>query len=226
MSVKKSKRKESQFEVFHHLYKMRKEVTDLLLRDFGYSESKAEKYRDKMFGDKQYDELTDSEKTAFDRRKKRDEAFEEWFIIDQRKAVVDKLREITGLVYQANSIYPVYGCELMERRLLQDKAVGLCYGLMQELQYAIETLPVDINKYTRFAEMMQTEINLIKGWRKSDNKFKTRVVWSECPYCPFRATSDSSANFANVNNNGNANYNNASNSYGVRPDFNCDSKAD
>ncbi len=27
------------------------------------------------------------------------------------------------------------------------------------------------------------------------------------------------ANFANVNNNGNANYNNASNSNGVRPDF-------
>lgn len=27
-------------------------------------------------------------------------------------------------------------------------------------------------------------------------------------------------NFANVNNNGNANYNNASNSNGVRPDFN------
>lgn len=29
----------------------------------------------------------------------------------------------------------------------------------------------------------------------------------------------SAANFANVNNNGNANYNNASNSNGVRPDF-------
>jgi len=29
----------------------------------------------------------------------------------------------------------------------------------------------------------------------------------------------SAANFANVNNNGNANYNNASNANGVRPDF-------
>ena len=29
----------------------------------------------------------------------------------------------------------------------------------------------------------------------------------------------SGANFANVNNNGNANYNNASNSNGIRPDF-------
>jgi hypothetical protein len=74
------------------------------------------------------------------------------------------------------------------------------------LQYAIETLPVDVNTYLRFGEGIQTEINLLKGWRKSDNKFK-------------RAISESGTNFANVNNNGNANYNNASNSNGVRPDF-------
>jgi len=43
------------------------------------------------------------------------------------------------------------------------------------LQYAIETLPVDVNKYLRFAEMIQTEINLLKGWRKSDNKFKSAL---------------------------------------------------
>lgn len=34
------------------------------------------------------------------------------------------------------------------------------------------TEPVDVNTYTRFGEAIQTEINLIKGWRKSDNKFK------------------------------------------------------
>lgn len=43
MSVLKSKRKVSQFEVFHHLYKTRKEITDLLLRDFGYDFGRAEK---------------------------------------------------------------------------------------------------------------------------------------------------------------------------------------
>ena len=31
MSVLKNKRKASQFEVFHHLYKVRKEITELLL---------------------------------------------------------------------------------------------------------------------------------------------------------------------------------------------------
>ena len=42
MSVLKAKRKPSQFEVFHHFYKMRKEITDLLLRDFGYDLERAD----------------------------------------------------------------------------------------------------------------------------------------------------------------------------------------
>ena len=63
--------------------------------------------------------------------------------------------------------------------------------------------------------MVQDEVNLIKAWRKSDNRLKPLVD---------RATSDtdpvvSGTNFANCNNNGNCNNNNASNSNGVRPDF-------
>lgn len=206
MSVLKSKRKASQFEVFHHFYKMRKEVTDLLLRDFGYDYNRAENKMAKMFGGRSYTELTPEEKSRYDRLMEKNRAFDEWFIEDERKVIVDCLRSIGENVFLANSIYPTYMEELIERRLCQDKAIGLCYRLTQELQYAIETLPVDVNKYLRFAEMIQTEINLLKGWRKSDNKFK-------------RAISDSASNFANVNNNGNANYNNASNSNGVRPDF-------
>lgn len=206
MSVLKSKRKASQFEVFHHFYKMRKEVTDLLLRDFGYDYNRAENKVAKMFGGRSYTELAPEEKSRYDRLMEKNRAFDEWFIEDERKVIVDCLRSIGENVFLANSIYPTYMEELIERRLCQDKAIGLCYRLTQELQYAIETLPVDVNKYLRFAEMIQTEINLLKGWRKSDNKFK-------------RAISDSASNFANVNNNGNANYNNASNSNGVRPDF-------
>lgn len=64
MSVLKSKRKPSQFEVFHHLNKVRKEVTDLLLRDFGYSKRKAAQRLEKKFSGRSYEELTDVEKKA------------------------------------------------------------------------------------------------------------------------------------------------------------------
>lgn len=211
MSVLKAKRKASQFEVFHQLKKMRKEVTDLLLRDFGYNLDKATRNVEKTFGGRPYEELSPDEKVRYEKLMEKNIAFAEWFIADERKVIVDCLRTITEEVYVANSIYPVYWDELIERRIHQDRAVGQCYRLTQELQYAIETLPVDVNKYLRFAEMIQTEINLLKGWRKSDNKFKSALQE--------RVISDSASNFANVNNNGNANYNNASNSNGVRPDF-------
>lgn len=167
MSVLKSKRKSSQFEVFHHLYKMRKEVTDLLLRDFGYDLERADKRIDKMFGNKPYEELTPEEKVRYDKLKAKNQSFDEWFIADERQVVVDCLRTITEEVFVANSIYPTCMEELVERRIHQDRAIGQCYRLTQELQYAIETLPVDVNKYLRFADMIQTEINLLKGWRKS-----------------------------------------------------------
>ena len=206
MSVLKSKRKPSQFEVFHHLYKMRRNITDLLLRDFGYSFEKSDKRLQKRFGGRAYEDLNDNEKAQYDRLQKRWAAFDEWFVVDERKVIIDCLREITKHVFIANSIYPTCWEELMQRRIHQDEALGQCYRLTQELQYAIETLPVDVNTYTQFGKEIQTEINLIKGWRKSDNKFKGAI-------------SDTASNFANVNNNGNANNNNASNSNGVRPDF-------
>lgn len=206
MSVLKSKRKASQFEVFHHLNKLRRDITDLLLRDFGYSFEKAESRLARRFGGRAYDDLTEKEKETFERHRVKLEAFDEWFISDQRQTIVNCLRNITREVYIANSIYPTCIEELNQRRLHQDEAIGHCYHLVQELQYAIETLPVDVNTFLRFGEAIQTEINLIKGWRRSDNKFKGAI-------------SDSAANFANVNNNGNANYNSASNANGVRPDF-------
>lgn len=206
MSVLKNKRKASQFEVFHHLYKMRRDITELLLRDFGYSYEKADKRLLKRFNGRGYADLTEAEQLQYDRLKQRWEAFDDWFLYDERQVIVDCLREITKHVFIANSIYPTCYEEFVQRRLHQDEAIGQCYRLTQELQYAIETLPVDVNTYLQFGEAIQTEINLIKGWRKADNKF--------------RATPNSAANFANVNNNGNANNNNASNANGVRPDFN------
>lgn len=206
MSVPKGKRKESQFEVFHHLMRLRRDITDLLLRDFGYNIEKSEKRLLRQFGGRPYEELTNREKNIHDRLKRRWEAFDRWFVTDERKVITECLRDITKEVYIANSIYPTCQEELTQRRLHQELALGHCYRLTQELQYAIETLPVDVDTYLQFGESIQKEINLIKGWRKSDNKFKG-------------AFSDSATNFANVNNNGNANNNNASYAGGVRPDF-------
>ena len=178
MSVLANKRKESQFEVFNHFYKVRRSVTDLLLRDFGYSPEKADKHLQKMFGGKNYDELSEEEKIKYMRKKSKNESFEEWFILEQRKVVLDCLRGVQECIFVANSIYPQYKEELIGRRIYQDKAIGQCFRLIQELQYSIETLPVKIDIYLQLSKDIENEINLIKSWRKSDNKFKKVIsVW-------------------------------------------------
>lgn len=175
MTVLKSKRKESQFEVFHHLTRLRRDITNLLLFDFGFDINKAIKELEKRFGGRSYEQLNDEEKEQYNKEFERLKAFAEWFIPLEREAIVNFLREINTNVYDANNLYPTCVSELEERRKHQDIAIGLCYALTQELQYVIESLPVNINKYTPFAEAIQKEINLIKGWRKSDNKFKKAI---------------------------------------------------
>lgn len=202
MSVLKNNRRPSPFEVFHHAFELRKDMTDLLLRDFGYKAPRIQSDKPKSETQLEADLKSEARRAAF----------EEWFIEDERKAVMDLLRSMVQNIIMANTIYPTELAELTERRIFQDKALGDCNRLLQELQYAIEVLLVDVNKYIRFADSIQMEIALIKGWRKSDNKYKKTLG----------AASDivqSATNFANVNNNGNANNNSASNSNGVRPDF-------
>ena len=57
MPIPKSKRKESQFEVFHHWTEVRKKITDLLLMDFGYSFEKFYKKLERRYGGKSFEEL-------------------------------------------------------------------------------------------------------------------------------------------------------------------------
>ena len=179
MSVVKSKRKESDLEVFTYFNKLRKSITDLLLVDFGYNIDKTREYLDKKFYGKTYYDLTIEEQEKYEKTYRKRLGFDTWFIESQREAVIECLRNINKELYIANNIYPTCILELEERRKHQDSAIGYCYYLLQELQYTIETIPVNINKYMPFAEGIDREISLIKAWRKSDNRFKKILLSNE-----------------------------------------------
>lgn len=70
MFVLKSKRKASQFEVFHHLMKMRKVITELLLQDFGYSFEKADTRLIKRFNGRTYEEFFEKEQLHYTKENK------------------------------------------------------------------------------------------------------------------------------------------------------------
>ena len=172
MSVPAGKRKQSRFEAAHHYYKLRNEVTELMLLDFGFSREKYERkistYRDAHRSDPQVDEITA-------RWKKKADAFYRWFIDKECDAVLQMLRHIECEFTAGNSIYPsdteAKIMEYCERRKHINEAIAGCYVLKQELNYVIRTLPVDINKFKRFSELIDEQIALYKGVRQKDNRF-------------------------------------------------------
>lgn len=175
MGVPKGKRKESRFEAQHHYFRLRTEVTTLMLNDFGFSAEKynagIERYRQNHASAENVDEVVE-------RYKRKCEAFTKWFIDKECDAVLEILRRIECEFTAGNSIYPSETptkiMEFCERRKHVDEAIAQCYVLKQELQYIIRTLPVNINKYERFADEIDKQIALYKGVRQSDNRLLKR----------------------------------------------------
>lgn len=174
MSVLKANRKPSPFEVEHHAYKVRTVITDLALRNFGLKE-----YEERPKPEA-YSKWNQQQKDGYDRcvkkRRERYEAFVEWFIPDEQKAIIQITRDMVHEIFLANEICPQFISECDERRIHQDLALGHCENLIQELQYIITTLPVNIEKYENITNMIMQEQALIKGWRKSDNKIRKSIL--------------------------------------------------
>ena len=87
---------------------------------------------------------------------------------------------------------------MTERRIHQDRAIGYCQALMQEFFAIISTLPVDHNKYDRIAEYIVKEIDLIKKWRTSDNRFKVAIDKNENEVTTEDAYNDKTINYEQV----------------------------
>ena len=99
MSVLKSKRKESKFEVFDYFYRTRKEITDLLLRDFGYDKTKSDARVQKYFGGRTYAELNDSEKERYIKIQNKNIAFDDWYS-NQSKMMSRQQKEQINKLYK------------------------------------------------------------------------------------------------------------------------------
>ena len=171
MSVPKGRRQQSRLEAQHHFYQLRNEVSALILNDFGFSEEKYRKKMEKYRHDHRKDANIDD---IVARWEKKNESFKKWFIDEEARAILDILREIEKNFTMGNSIFPsetvAKTLEFLVRRWYMNRAIGYCYTLKQELNYVIRTLPVDINKYERFAVAIDQQIALYKGVRQSDNR--------------------------------------------------------
>ena len=164
MSVPKHKRSESPMDFLHNALSLRREMTELLLRDFGVKSRTSEDCQkiDTIINNATYDvaEL---------------EQYPEWLISYFRSAVLRILENLLNNLYYANSIYITKEAEYAQRRGYLNQAIGNCYQLTSWMDYIRQTLPVDANKYERYLIRIQREIALVKGIRSADNKTLAKI---------------------------------------------------
>lgn len=92
------------------------------------------------------------------------------YIARMSNKILDSVTDMGKYIRIANSIYPIYKSELEERRIAQEKAIGLCFDVLTKYQLAMKELGVPDDKYTNEIKHLMHEINCLKSWRTSDNE--------------------------------------------------------
>jgi hypothetical protein len=156
MGVLKSKRGLSKLEFYHNARKMRRELTELLLRDFGIHSRGAGFKAD-----------TGAEPP---------EGYYDEVVQEFSENIRQLLRNIMWNITAGNTIYPVNDSELQMRRQYQTAAIINCEQLLQEFLYCEDVLPVKASKFMPYIEQIQFEVKLLKGWKKSSNKLEEQIT--------------------------------------------------
>jgi len=158
VSVLKSKRGLSRLEFYHNARKLREDITNLLLRDFGV--------RDKIRKIKAEGNL---EVTVI-------EGYPEWLIESFRDNIIQILRSLIMNITAGNTIYPTTMDELNLRRRYQNGAIVNCEQLLQEMIHISDVLPLKMEKFTPFIDAIEFESKLLKGWRKSNSELAKKII--------------------------------------------------
>jgi hypothetical protein len=160
MGVLKNRRNLSRLEFYHNARKLRENITNLLLRDFGVRD----KVRKIKTPPPENMEITIIEE------------YPEWLIVTFRQNIMQILRSLMMNITAGNTIFPTSREEAVLRRRYQTGAVVNCEQLLQEFQYFADVLPVKLAKFLPYVDSIELEIKLLKGWRKSTNELERKMT--------------------------------------------------
>lgn len=183
MSVPKYKRNESKLEFFNNYFKLKREVIIILMRDFGIKERT---YTVELMGDI-YNIPKDDLATLnalhemYGITSYHIDKYPEWLINGWRNEIMMILNNLAIEINCANSIYITNLFEYYNRRNHWNNAIGYCLALMDKLHEVISCIKVKLGAYEVVFTLIEKEIKLIKGLRKSDNKLVSKLS-NEMPY--------------------------------------------
>ena len=93
-----------------------------------------------------------------------------WLLAKLREDIYDTANAMVHHITAAYSIWPTCEAERQERRVNQDRAIADCESLYKSFDLILDVLPINADKFLPYAEQIEREIALLKGWRKGDNK--------------------------------------------------------
>lgn len=200
MSVPAYKRNESKLEFYNNFFKLRKEIIMILMRDFGI---KARSYSAELMGN--IYNISAEDMSALNNLHEKYgitsyyiNKYPEWLINGWRSEILMILNNLGIEINCANSVYVTNMFEYYNRRNHWNNAIGYCLSLMDKLHEIISCIRVSIGAYEVVFDMIEKEIKLIKGIRKSDNKlvnrlsnelpnFNNNFVYNNYPNSPYAA---------------------------------------
>lgn len=99
-----------------------------------------------------------------------------WLIDTYRKKLIDATFQLMEHIDIANGIHPISMLEFNERRLNQDFSIIDCYHILHILQRIIDSnIGVKASKVENIVDLIDEEIRLLKGWRKSEYRKRKSI---------------------------------------------------
>lgn len=173
-------RSESKFEVKENALELARQIRELdIVRNFGYKIRAARLPRN-------WDKWSiDAQQGWFEREAMRMERLRVWdrrFLDRQRRKIDDQITAMLVNIERANRFKRPKTIEEANRRLIyQDEAIAACGALLILLEDIMHTLKgqIDKNWLTQIDPLIEKEIALITGWKKSDAEMRKAVYRTE-----------------------------------------------
>ena len=174
MSVIKSFRNLSKMQFYKNALKIRQIMTVWVLHNFGAKYRLKElKIFAKQISDKDKEKIMNIlEPYDINDNKAFNLAVPDWFYDNERNYLHGLTKDLIHCIIKANEIYvSKFESDYKQRRMEQNKAICICFELYSELQYIEKIIPMNLNQLTNLFELLDEEINLLRGWKSSTKKY-------------------------------------------------------
>ena len=93
-----------------------------------------------------------------------------WLVQNNKTLIKTCVDRLVNYIYLANSIYPSCKEEVIERKLMWDKALGYCQVIETQYKLMKRELDIHIGLAEEILKLLEHEKKLLRGTKRSDTE--------------------------------------------------------